>query len=281
MKYLFVFLISIILFTCASSKELGLKYSANSDAIDEYHKGWVQIMDEGRYGEAEVSYRKVLEYDPDFLVGKSVLARLTLDIDERIELYKELQEGKEKINGDERLILDVYIAFVKYTNLRDQKSSETKSALQEALQIAERNLKKIVHKYPKEVYLKAEYIEILNSLYGPKRALDSLHIISTESQKENPFLLGFAASMHAELEEFDIAMEKANRLLEVVNDSTQPKTFAVLAEVYFKMENLKIAKSNADRACQLDPRNLDASRLKTKIDAAIQEETPSKSDDIK
>lgn len=40
-------------------------------------------MDEGRYGEAEVSYGKALAYDAEILVGKSVLARLTLNLDER------------------------------------------------------------------------------------------------------------------------------------------------------------------------------------------------------
>lgn len=281
MKYLFALLISIVLFACATPEDSFLKYSTNSDALNQYRQGWVQIMDEGRYGEAEVSYRKALEYDSVFLVGKSVLARLTLELEERLALYQEIQAGKDNIKGDERLVLDVYSALVHYTNLRDQKSSETKRALNEALQLAEKNLKKVVHKYPEEVYLKAEYIEILNSIYGPKQALDSLNSITTASQKENPFLLGFSASMHAELEEYDIAMQKANRLLEVVNDSTLPKAYAVLAEVHFKMGNLKIAKSNVDRANDLDSKNLDASRLKTKIDAAIEEQKTSISDSIK
>lgn len=281
MKYLFALLISIVLFACATPEDSFLKYSTNSDALNQYRQGWVQIMDEGRYGEAEVSYRKALEYDSVFLVGKSVLARLTLELEERLALYQEIQAGKDNIKGDERLVLDVYSALVHYTNLRDQKSSETKRALNEALQLAEKNLKKVVHKYPEEVYLKAEYIEILNSIYGPKQALDSLNSITTASQKENPFLLGFSASMHAELEEYDIAMQKANRLLEVVNDSTLPKAYAVLAEVHFKMGNLKIAKSNVDRANDLDSKNLDASRLKTKIDAAIEEQKISISDSIK
>ncbi|MFS4494058.1 tetratricopeptide repeat protein [Maribacter sp. 2308TA10-17] len=261
-----------LLVSCASERNSTLKYSTTIEALEHYKRGWVQIMDEGRYGDAEISYRKVLEQDPDFLVGKSVLARLTLDLGERLKLYEEIQKKKSTIKGDESLILEVYTSLVKYTNLRDQGSSEAKNAIQAALQLAEKNFKKVVHKYPEEVYLKAEYIEILHSLYGPAQALDSLNKLSTTSQKDNPFLLGFAASMHAELEEYDIAMKRANRLLEVVNDSTQPKTFAVLANIYFQMENLVIAKKNADRANQLDPNNLDASRLKKKIDKAIEEQ---------
>ena len=140
------------------------------------------------------------------------------------------------------------------------------------MQLAEKNLKKVIHKYPEEVYLKAEYIEILHSLYGPKRALDSLNILASISQKDNPFLLGFSASMQAELEAYDIAIKQANRLKNVINDPTQPKTYAVLADIYYQMGNFEIAKRNADKANVLDPKNLDASRLKKKIDQAILEQ---------
>jgi len=273
MKLFLTFLLSIVVFSCKTDTKKNnthLVYSTTENALKHYRKGWVQIMDEGHYGEAEVSYRRALEQDSNFLVGKSVLARLTLDLNERIQLYKELRQEKESVHGDERLVLDVYTALIHYTNLRDQGTLEAKVALQEALKIGEENLRKIIHKYPEEVYLKAEYIEILKSIYGPKQALDSLNVLSTASQKENPFLLGFAASMHAELEDYGLAMKKANLLLEVVNDSMLPKTYVVLADIYFKMGSLKIAKSNADRANRIDFRNLDASRLQKKIDEAMQ-----------
>ena len=49
-----------------------------------------------------------------------------------------------------------------------------------------------------------------------------------------------------------------------------PKPYAVLAAIYFKMDSLQKAKSYADKAFQLDPRNLDASRIKTKIDQQLE-----------
>ncbi|TMM55992.1 hypothetical protein FEE95_15225 [Maribacter algarum] len=281
MKNKLTILILLFFISCKSNKISTLKYSTSPEALRHYQKGWEQIMDEGRYGEAEVSYRKSLEYDPDFLIGKSVLARLTLNLEERLKLYEEIQEKRNTVTGDERLILEVYSSLVKHTNLKDQGSSETKSSLQKALSIAEKNLGSVVHKYPAEIYLKAEYIEVLNSLYGPKQALDSLNALTTISQKDNPFLLGFSASMHAELEEYDIAMKQANRLLQVVKDSTLPKTFAVLADVYFQMGSLEVAKSNVDRAGKLDPKNLDASQLKKKIDEAIKKQNATTLSDMK
>ncbi len=281
MKYLLLLYISIALYSCDSPEPPNFELSATSKALEHYKQGWVQIMDEGHYAKAEASYQKALAYDPDFLIGKSVLARLTLDLKERLAMYKEIQAQKHKTDGDERLVLDVYTALVNYTNLRDQKSSDADLALQKALVIAENNLRKIVHKYPDEIYLKAEYIEILNSLYGAKQALDSLDVLTTAAQKDNPFLLGFSASRHAELKVFDIAIQQANRLKIVVNDSAVPKTYAILADVYFQMGNLKLAKSNADSANKLDGKNLDASRLKRKIEKAIKEQRQPISSGIK
>lgn len=270
MKNCYLLILLFLLISCNNQKTSALKYSTTSNALKYYNTGWIQIMDEGRYGASEISYRKVLEYDPDFLVGKSVLARLTLDLDERLKLYEEIKASEKLITGDERLILDVYTAFVKYTNLRDQSDSKTKNALKEALEVAQNNLKIIVHKHPDEIYLKAEYIEILNSLYGPKRALDSLNVLASTTQKDNPFLLGFTASMHAALEGYEEALNTAYRLQTIINDSTQPKTNAVFADIYYQMGKFEIAKINADKATALDPRNLDASRLKKKIDDAIE-----------
>jgi len=275
MKYLYIPIVLILLISCKSSESATLEYTANSEALKYFYEGWTQIMDEGRYSEAETSYRKAIESDPNFLVGKSVLARLTLDLSERLKLYEEIQKDKDKIKGDEKLVLDVYSSLVNYTNLRDQKSSETRTAFNQAIQLAEKNLKKVVHKYPEEVYLKSEYIEILHTTHGAKKALDSLNALATPSQKDNPFLLGVSANIYAEIKDFEPAMQKANQLLAVLNDSTLPKGYAVLASVYYKIGNLEVAKKNADRAFELDPKNLDASRLKNRIDRTIEKQNAS------
>lgn len=62
------------------------------------------------------------------------------------------------------------MALINYTNLRDQKSSETKEALAKAIDLACEKLRIIVHRYPDEIYLKAEYIEFTHNKYGPQQA---------------------------------------------------------------------------------------------------------------
>ena len=269
--FFLMFIIGLLLMSCNSKLNSNkIRYTTNNDSVIYYYNtGWKQIMDDGNYTNAEVSYRKALDIDPNFLIGKSVLARLTTNLDERIALYNELEQGKLTINGDELLVLEVYIALTKFTNIREQMPEKAAEALKEAFAIGENNLRKIIHKYPEEIYLKSEYIEILHSLYGAKTALDSLQLLASNKQKNNPFLLGYAAIMEAELGNFQIAINKANRLKKIINDTTISKPDAILADVYFKMNNLQKAKMHVDKAFLIDSKNLDVSRLKTRIDEKL------------
>ncbi|MFT6970770.1 MAG: tetratricopeptide (TPR) repeat protein [Roseivirga sp.] len=264
-------LVTILVSSCRTKgKTELLAYTTDSDSTLFYYRlGWEQIMDWGDYSAAETSYRKALSFDENFLVGKSVLARLTTDLEERLGLYHELDSLKNTVLGDERLVLDVYIALTQYTNLRDQKSDQTASALQAALKIGEENLRTVVHYYPNEVYLKSEYIEIMHSLYGSDVALDTMKSIILPSQMDNPFLMGYKAIMLAELEKYDSALVIAKALTQQMEGSRMAKPDTILADIYFKMGELEQAKTHADKANLIDPNNLDASRLKRKIDTQL------------
>ena len=120
--------------------------------------------------------------------------------------------------------------------------------------------------------LKSEYIEVLHALHGPQLALDSLNSLMIPSQESNPFMLGYKAIMLAELEKYDEALVIAKELALVMNDDQVAKPDAILADIYFKMKDYNTAKIHADKANSIDPNNLDASRLKKKIDALVEEE---------
>ncbi|MTI40871.1 hypothetical protein [Fulvivirga lutimaris] len=274
MKNVFKILCLIIgaLFTSCDQNKANatLDYSTKSDsALYSYNLGWKQIMDEGYYSKAEKSYRRALEYDPNFLVGQSVLARLTRDLDERLALYENLEANKSNITGDERLILDVYLALTHFTNVREQNPDKAKKVIADVLQLAYDNFKIIVHKYPDQTYLKAEYIEILHSLYGPQASLDSLNALTSNQQKDNPFLLGYSATINAELENFDVALQQAEQLESLMKNQSVPKPSVVYADIYFRMDSLMLAKKHIDFAYALDSLNVDAGRLKVKIDQEL------------
>lgn len=266
-----VFFVSMVLLFVSCSEQEGANALTFYSTMYYYDLGWEQIMDLGDYSAAEVSYRKTMDFDPEFLVGMSVLARLTRDLEERLAMEARLEARKNEIQGDERLVLDTYISLVKYTNLRDQKSEQATAARQEAMLIGEENLNVVVHNYPEEVYLKSEYIEVLHAIHGPQLALDSLNSLMIPSQESNPFMLGYKAIMLAELEKYDEALVIAKQLALVMNDDQVAKPDAILADIYFKMKDYETAKVHADKANSIDPNNLDASRLKTKIDALVEE----------
>lgn len=267
------FLMILLSFACTkeqNSTSTHMVYSTSSDSTMYYYNlGWQQIMDYGDYSKAEDSYRKALTFDDEFLVGKSVLARLTKDLDERLALFEELEKKKDLIVGEERKVLDVYIALTKFTNLRQQKSEQAQNALEEARQLGELNFRTVVYKYWDEVYLKSEYIEMLHSNYGAKQTLDSMDVLISQDQLTNPFLLGYKAILKAEIEEYDEAILLAQQLAKQLDGLAIAKPDAILADIYFKMEDFDTAKIHADKANKIDPNNLDASRLKVKIDQAI------------
>ena len=88
----------LLLSSCKkSSDNQKVDYSSVSDSTLFYYElGWKQIMDFGDYSAAQQSYRKALTFDEHFLVGKSVLASLTLNLDERLSLYNTLEKRKPK-----------------------------------------------------------------------------------------------------------------------------------------------------------------------------------------
>jgi len=226
-------------------------------------------MDFGQYGAAEASYRKALHFDVDFILGKSVLARLTLDLEERLALYNSLKPHRQVLHPDEAHIFEVYKALTHFTNIRATAPKKVETTLDSVLIFAEKTLRKVVHKYPDEVYLKSEYMEVLHSRYGPHNTLDSIHTLVRTHQKDNPFLLGYTAELYAEIGNYKIALEKAKQLLQLPLLRKTPKPAAVLAQVYFAMDSIEQAKKWVDKAYSLDARNLDASRLKIKIDQKL------------
>ncbi len=278
MKYLLLLMVMTWLSACDAPATTTvpapdkLPYSTSSDSARYYFAlGWHQIMDEGRYGQAEVSYRKAVAFDPGFLIAKATLGRLTLDTTERRRIEQELQGGFPELPAEERALLGLYTDFVRFTNLREHDPVAARKMLVAVLPQGQAVLGRLVRQYPEEPYLKSEYVELINSTTGPAAALDSLAVLTQERHADNPFLLGFKASLLAATGAFPEALQTADQLAAMTADTTEPKPWAVYADVYLAMDSLKLAKQYADRANRLDPRNLDASRLQERINQRIME----------
>lgn len=275
MKFFFYFSIGLFLawLFLACEKEIPENkhpyHTVSSEALFLYRLGWQQIMDEGFYAKAETSYQKALIHDPDFLVAKSVYARLILDNAEREKLYREVEAKKIRLNPDERLLIDVYQALVNYTNLRESRHPNARDSLQKALKLGEKNFGLLLKDYPDEVHIKAEYIEIIHSLYGDQAALDTLNSITQGKQRLNPFLRGYAAGLLANLGHFTRANQKADSLLKFFEGLKVPKPHVVKAEVLFEQKKWEEAAHYVETAYRLDHRNLDASRLRNRVQDSL------------
>jgi tetratricopeptide (TPR) repeat protein len=259
--------IVIFTFFANSISAQKLKLSTTSDScLYYYYQGWREVMDNGDYTASEKSYRNMVRFDSDFLVGLSLLGRISLTKEERETIEATLQKRKSEIKGDERLLLDVFLELLTLTNLRGQDPEKVKVQRSRAFEVGEKNLRIITHRYPDDVYTKAEYFEVLHYQYGPKIAFDSLNVLSSTNQLQNPFILGFAAELEAELGNFDSALRMAGHLKTNLINLKVPKAYVVLADIYYKMGKKADAKAEVNQALKLDAGNIDAQRLKIKID---------------
>lgn len=264
MKDVLSILIFIFCGNLLFSQTLSLSTSVDS-ARYYYYKGWENVMDFGHYGNSAIAYQKCIEHDANFLIGQCLYGRISDDIVEQKAISALVEKEKTSLDGAELKLLEVYQALLKLMILRQEDPEKAKEQLSVALTLGEENFRKIVHLYPEEIYYKSEYIEILNYNHGAKTALDSLVILATPAQLQNPFLLGYSAMLNAELGEFEIALKKAEQLEKLFVDQKAPKPYVVFGDIYFKMGEYEKAKTNIYKALAIDEHNIDAQRLKKKL----------------
>lgn len=253
--------------SCQQTKENTYDYgSKNDSAVYYFNKGWEHIMDYGQWTLSEAAFRKAVKMDSTFLIGKSLVGKITQNLDERKQLLKELKKEKHKISRDDQLLLEITLATMELMNARDQKIDLGSDFVTHFGTLGERNYRKFVHKHPNESYMKAEYVEFLHAQYGARQALDSLYVLVSNSQKELPFFISYSALLEADLGHYEKALQIADRFKSSINDSNIPAPYVLYAQIYSKMDRLKLAKNYVDKAVQLDTNHIIAKRLKSTID---------------
>jgi tetratricopeptide (TPR) repeat protein len=262
-----------IAFSCDSKKgQATLDYGTKNDsALFYFYKGWEHIMDKGEWTLSEEAFRKAVDHDPDFLIGKSLVARISDSLEERIEIKEVLASQKETLTADGRLLLDVYMLNIDLANARSQSPESLGAIVKDFRALSETNYRAFVHKYPEESYIKAEYIEILHAGYGAQLALDSLEILTSQKEREEHlFFKSYSASLEAELGNYEQALLYANQVLAMSEKGTANPE-AVFADIYFKMDSLHLAKKYIDKAVALDPKHIIAQGLKRTIERNIKD----------
>ena len=149
MKTLFLTGWIILLFSCKQKvNNQPYNYGSQSDsAVYHFNKGWEQIMDYGQWTLSEESFRKAVELDPDFLIGKSLVGKISRDLDERVRLLNEINEEKKHATKDNQLLLEITLATLELMNARDQKINLEPEFITHFGNLGETNYRKFIHKY--------------------------------------------------------------------------------------------------------------------------------------
>ena len=105
----------------------------------------------------------------------------------------------------------------------------------------------------------------------PYAALDSIDTLATPHQKKLPFYLSYAAFLESELGNYEKALVKANELKRIINNDKAPAIYYTFAQLYLDMDSLNLAKTNIEKAINLDAKHQLAFRVKKRIDDKLKE----------
>lgn len=241
----------------------------NDSARFYFHKGWEEIMDNGRWTESEIAFRKASKLDPNWALGKSMVGRITRNLKEREQLLDELQKTKHKVQGYERLLLDVNILSLKAANNRDQGINSTKEFNQDRWTLAENNFGAFIRKHIKDNYFKAEYIELLHLNHGAQTALDSMILLATPKQRQLGFYKSYEASLELELGNTQKALVLLNQMQNQLKDSSYNAALVLEAQIYKHQGDFEKAKNAIDNVVKKDSNHLIAKGIKKEIEKLL------------
>tara|TARA_R110002073_G_scaffold89852_7_gene212551 strand:- start:16015 stop:16857 length:843 start_codon:yes stop_codon:yes gene_type:complete len=271
-KIHFLFLSILIGFAACQKNEPSVEYNygtKSDSALYYFNKGWVSIMDEGRWMDSEKFYRKAVEFDPNFIIGKSLVGRITQNLHERIAIQKELEDKIVTLDEDSKLLLQVYLASIRSMNKSGQGLGSNPSDSKNRIDLSEKNFRSFLKKHPNEDYIKAEYIEVLHRKYGAKTALDSMYLLATERQLKLPFYIHYNATIEAELGNFERALQLSDDLKNSLNNPMMPNQYLILADIYYRMDSLKQARFMIEKVVSLDPKHIIGQGLRKSIYAKL------------
>ena len=273
-RFNYSLLVTLVLLTAscqneADTTDIYFDYGTSNDSARYYfNKGWEEIMDNGRWTRSEEAFRKAIEFDPDWLLGQSLVGRITQDLEERERILNDIRENQEEANEDERLLLDVNLFSLEATNNMAKGKSNPPELLKLRQELAERNFGAFARKYPEDTYFKAEYIEFLNRNYGAQMALDSLRSLTTNDQRQLGFYISYEGLLELELGNIDQAIRLADELTPLMLDSTYLTQMVLESRILLELDSISFAQMIINKVVQTDPKHLIALGLKRRIDQA-------------
>jgi tetratricopeptide (TPR) repeat protein len=265
-KALFSFLLLTFLSQFSFGQEKSFSYGTNNaEALKYYEKGWEHILDKGEWQKAEFAFRKAVDLDPDFYLGWSQVGRISHDPEERAAIFTNLNKQKDKLNGWEKGLLEVYLTSLEIIDAKDRGIAITPEKVKQFYQTSEKNFSEFLKNFPAEKYVHAEYIEVIHGIYGAKAALESLQKQQREGLVLIPFLISYQAQLLAESKQFELAYQSAKTLEKRLNIPDLPIIPFTYGYIAFEKGEYEAAGRLIDKTLSLDPKHVIAQRLQKKI----------------
>jgi len=265
-KALFSFLLLAFLSQFSHAQEKSFTYGTNDpEALQYYEQGWAYILDKGEWQKAEDAFRTAVAKDPEFLLGWSQVGRISHDPEEKAAIFEKLKKQKDRLEGWEKSLMEVYLASLEIIDSKDRGIAITPDKVMQFYQTSEKNFLEFLKTFPNEKYVHAEYIEVIHGIYGAKAGLDSLDLHQKNGLELIPFLISYKAQLLAQTGQFDLATQTAEVLEKRLNDPNLPIIAFTYSYIAFEKGNHEEVAKWIDRTLSLDNKHVIAQRLHNKI----------------
>ncbi|WOJ96876.1 hypothetical protein R0137_16760 [Congregibacter brevis] len=242
---------------------------ARPRAVELYRQGWAEILERGRWGEAERLYREALREDSGFLIAKSVLARMTADPQERNSLEADIKRGKDQVDSSGRLILDPYVMTLRLISARETGASLPADFRSDLTDLAISNYRSFLERYPGEWAVRIEYIEWIHAKHGPSAALQAISEMQSQDPSFTSRLSYFPAYFHAELGDYERATTEAREFVSKLGPGDWPQRHYIEAFIAYEQGDYPRAAKAIAETLNLDSQHIIAQRLNAKISDAL------------
>jgi len=233
---------------------------AEPAAIAAYQQGFSYILDEGRWTASEAAFREAARLDPDWVMGKTLVARITQDLQERERLLAEIEAGYAGAPEDSRLILEVFLMNIRAANARDRGEQMPEGFAAQRRAVAVENFGLFCERHPGETYLQLERLEWVHNVEGAEATLALMETLP-EGVLRAPSFAGLEATLRAELGEMDAAWAAFARFEGMVDDRA-PAVAYLRAQLLNAQGDVAGALAAAERAVKLDPKHVLAVRMR-------------------
>ena len=232
-----------------------------------FEAGWSHIMNEGRWTAAEASFRAAAEADPEWVLARSLVARITADVVEREALLEWIEARIDDVGEPDRLLLEVFVRNIVAMNARDRGRDLPAGFRAERQEIARRNFSRYVEQRPEAWWASAEWVEWIHSAEGAEAALSAIDERVDRSVVDAPFFVSYRTVLLAELGRYAEAEGAALAFEASLQDPGAPAVHVLRAQLALAEGRAGVALVGLERALEIDPAHLIARGLAQRVRA--------------